>query len=159
MHCVRSEKFLGNISSLVSQLVSRQESKSSFFVRRGVGRLLFLFRALTAYLRTWLEATNCPHWWEATLLIVGLLVCASVWFEMTGDIPLRDLRDPACLIELVICGLQWTLVYRGGYVPKTTRDRWNPRSSQLIFYCYFTMQYCTAEWNKKQNLFSGPKCV
>lgn len=34
--------------------------------------------------------------------------------------------------------IQWSLVYRGGYVLKIIRNRQNPRSNQLYFYSYYT---------------------
>lgn len=53
-------------------------------------------------------------------------------------------NDPSILRKVISHGfrnsnekaqvpIQWTLVYRGSCVPKTTRDRWNPRSTVVCF--------------------------
>ena len=73
---------------------------------------------------------------------LGLYYCIAVVNEhltIGRGTMLQGKRILSCFLTVLFLwyaishGIQWTFVYRGGYVPKRIRDRRNPWSSQLYF--------------------------
>ena len=96
-------------------------------------------------------------WWRNSGLTTSCTVERS--FSMLSKLWAKDRHfSPSNVCKYL--ALQWTLVYRGGYVPKITRDKWNPRSSQLYFLLLFynAILYCKMK-QKIKPLFRSKMCL